>query len=65
MVNIQYGDDREGLRKDFGLKSWLSKKRECVNARTREFNGKKELIRGSNLASGFGVPGGTAPRIRR
>jgi len=26
MVNIEYGDDREGLRKDFGLKSWLSRK---------------------------------------
>ena len=25
--NVLYGDDREGLRKDFGLKSWLSRKR--------------------------------------
>ena len=26
MVDIQYGDGGEGLKKDFGLKSWLTRK---------------------------------------
>jgi len=26
MVDIRYGDGREVLKKDFGLKSWLSRK---------------------------------------